>query len=500
MFGSSANFELNYLKDKNALIECMVVHGNSLWIGTNNGLYEINSRNFSASKFYTVKNSKLPSPQINFLYSDKYNVLWVGTQNGVLRIDGDDWRAYEKKSMEGIFENKEGLWLLNEEELWNIDNVDKYNRWYRANLKDGLKKGMVNDIVVDSEDRLIIASDILVRFDPYGEKIERYGKDLGLIAQKCLALEIDEDNKLWIGTEKQGLFTVGFKERERIRKSYEPMEYALVAKSPTCNGQSDGSVKLNLKGGKPPYKINWSNGAKDIKHIDGLKAGQYRVTVVDDEKDSLSHRITLIEPRKLSIDLSEMNIDEFQDGISTTLFAFDGGTPGYLLDINGISSVNPVGNLTPGDHTATVTDIMGCKASVDFTMEGETSLSKLDASSMTVGQVVRIDKLYFATDSTQVTTRALSVLNEVYEFLNANQKIVIEIGGHTNGLPPHEYCDKLSTERARNVAEHLVNRGIESGRIQYKGYGKRAPIASNDTMAGRKKNQRVEIKILSLGE
>ena len=42
-------------------------------------------------------------------------------------------------------------------------------------------------------------------------------------------------------------------------------------------------------------------------------------------------------------------------------------------------------------------------------------------------------------------------------------------------------------------------KGIEASRIQYKGYGPRKPIATNETAEGRKKNQRVEIKILSTG-
>ena len=75
---------------------------------------------------------------------------------------------------------------------------------------------------------------------------------------------------------------------------------------------------------------------------------------------------------------------------------------------------------------------------------------------------------------------------------------MVEIGGHTNGIPEHAYCDRLSTQRAKAVAEYLVRRGIKQGRLKYKGYGKRQPVATNKTPDGRKRNQRVEIKILSL--
>ena len=61
-------------------------------------------------------------------------------------------------------------------------------------------------------------------------------------------------------------------------------------------------------------------------------------------------------------------------------------------------------------------------------------------------------------------------------------------------------CDKLSNDRAKVVAEYLTDKGIPDERLTYKGYGKRRSIASNLTKEGRKKNQRVEIKILSIGK
>jgi len=90
------------------------------------------------------------------------------------------------------------------------------------------------------------------------------------------------------------------------------------------------------------------------------------------------------------------------------------------------------------------------------------------------------------------------VLDEIFDFLDSNKKVVIEIGGHTNNIPSHEYCDRLSSSRAKNVASYLYNKGISQQRIAFKGYGKREPVASNESLAGRKKNQRVEIKILSI--
>ena len=117
-----------------------------------------------------------------------------------------------------------------------------------------------------------------------------------------------------------------------------------------------------------------------------------------------------------------------------------------------------------------------------------------------VGQTFRLQKLYFKADSTNVDRQAEQTLAELVTFMRNNPGVSIEIGGHTNGIPPHEYCDRLSSERARNVASFTISKGIDRQRVEHKGYGKRKPVASDDTRAGQERNQRVEIKITQIQE
>jgi len=121
-----------------------------------------------------------------------------------------------------------------------------------------------------------------------------------------------------------------------------------------------------------------------------------------------------------------------------------------------------------------------------------------DKTSLKKNQVIRMEQLLFPADSAMFEPNSTQVLDEVYSFLNENPRVRIEVRGHTNNQPLHKFCDKLSTARAKSVRDYLVQKGISADRISYKGYGKRKPIASNATPAGRARNQRVEIKIISL--
>lgn len=127
-------------------------------------------------------------------------------------------------------------------------------------------------------------------------------------------------------------------------------------------------------------------------------------------------------------------------------------------------------------------------------------LSELDRKKLKTGQTIQIRNLYFPADSDEIKPESYKVLDEIAAFLIYNQDVVIEIGGHTATVPPDFYCDSLSKARAESVYHYLVKQGVRQGQLHYKGYGKTKPLIPDDSQsfAARRKNQRVEIKVLSL--
>ncbi len=115
-----------------------------------------------------------------------------------------------------------------------------------------------------------------------------------------------------------------------------------------------------------------------------------------------------------------------------------------------------------------------------------------------VGEIIKINRLFFPADSSNITPENYPVLDSLYNYLRVNNSLVVEVGGHTNSRPgiTDQYCDNLSTMRAKNVAEYLIGKGIASDRITFAGYGRRKPIDTNFNAEGRARNQRVELKVL----
>jgi len=190
----------------------------------------------------------------------------------------------------------------------------------------------------------------------------------------------------------------------------------------------------------------------------------------------------------IRIPCSEENIaDVFEQEEDENLQPVNTKPPVATNRTNNTSPPKPPAPLPPSSGTQEV--------------EGPKLLTELDRKKLHQGKTIRIERLYFKADSSRIEAESYPVLDEIALFLRKNTDVIIEIGGHTNTKPSSEYCNKLSTERARSVTEYLVRKGVPKGQLQYKGYGKMEPIVPNDTYSrsAQAKNQRVEIKVLSVG-
>jgi outer membrane protein OmpA-like peptidoglycan-associated protein len=103
--------------------------------------------------------------------------------------------------------------------------------------------------------------------------------------------------------------------------------------------------------------------------------------------------------------------------------------------------------------------------------------------------------LLFEFDTYSLSHPGREELRMLYEFLNQDAELRLELAGHTDGKGRAEYNKELSEKRCLVVAQYLEDLGIPSGRIQWEGYGSSRPVAPNDTEAGRSQNRRVEFLI-----
>jgi OOP family OmpA-OmpF porin len=85
---------------------------------------------------------------------------------------------------------------------------------------------------------------------------------------------------------------------------------------------------------------------------------------------------------------------------------------------------------------------------------------------------------------------------EVAATLKQDAKLRLLVEGHTDSTSADAYNLDLSQCRAQKVVAALVKRGVNTGRLQAKGFGRTKPVADNASAQGRALNRRVEVSVL----
>ena len=113
-----------------------------------------------------------------------------------------------------------------------------------------------------------------------------------------------------------------------------------------------------------------------------------------------------------------------------------------------------------------------------------------------VVEKIILNAIQFYFDSATIKPEFLPVLDEAVSILQKHSERNVVIEGYTCSIGTEAYNADLSLRRATSVKEYLVEKGIVSDRLTVKGYGEERPIADNTSIEGRKKNRRVEFKVM----
>jgi outer membrane protein OmpA-like peptidoglycan-associated protein len=112
----------------------------------------------------------------------------------------------------------------------------------------------------------------------------------------------------------------------------------------------------------------------------------------------------------------------------------------------------------------------------------------------------KASKVLFETGKAIIKTESYSLLDELATMLKKYDDTRIILEGHTDSEGDDAANMKLSKDRAKAVADYLVEKGIDKGRVFSDGFGETKPIADNKTPEGRQKNRRVDMRLTNKKE
>jgi len=132
-------------------------------------------------------------------------------------------------------------------------------------------------------------------------------------------------------------------------------------------------------------------------------------------------------------------------------------------------------------------------------LKEQTAGSGVDVTPVDNGQAILVnlpEGVTFDVGSYSLKPEFRATLDKVAESLKQYPDSLIDVYGHTDSTGSDAYNQTLSENRARTVAGYLSMQGVAPARIRSQGYGETMPVADNATDEGRRKNRRVEIKIV----
>lgn len=148
---------------------------------------------------------------------------------------------------------------------------------------------------------------------------------------------------------------------------YDAISVDISSADVACNGGMDGSATAMASGGVGGFSYEWSNGNL-TSTADGLSAGTYDVTVIDEVGCTGTSTVTINEPTAVVVSASGVNVT--CDVLGSASASASGGTGDLSFEWNTGATSTDIDGLMAGDYTVTVTDEHDCTATASVTITG----------------------------------------------------------------------------------------------------------------------------------
>lgn len=106
---------------------------------------------------------------------------------------------------------------------------------------------------------------------------------------------------------------------------------------------------------------------------------------------------------------------------------------------------------------------------------------------------VELGDILYRPGEVALRPEAQGIVQQIAALLKSDAGLKLYVVGHTDGQGEFSQNLAVSKKRASWLVKELAKQGIVSSRVRADGVGPLAPIATNQTEAGRSKNRRVEL-------
>lgn len=199
------------------IVEEILAEKNRIWVGTNNGLYVLQSQG-ETKHIIAGKNddSLISGNRVAAIYRDKSSALWIGTTSG-LNSTSDNGVSFEHYSADKVDKKHFSVSSITEDLLGNLwvgtnrsgivilSKNRKNHSWLSADNEDGLlPSNKIETLVTDNDGNIWVGhSKGISVFNPFKEKVREFNtkNTLGALKNEYVwAITQSDNNSYWVAT------------------------------------------------------------------------------------------------------------------------------------------------------------------------------------------------------------------------------------------------------------------------------------------------------------
>jgi len=215
----------------------------------------------------------------------------------------------------------------------------------------------------------------------------------------------------------------------------------------SCFESNDGSASIIVNSGIAPFTYLWNTGATTTQ-ISNLSAGDYQVTVTDNNGCSVDFNVEITQPEVITANLTFVNETCAASNASIQIVNMNGGTGNYTYSLNGNSqSTTTFENLSAGNYNIIIADENQCFISfqqtiqsIDFAQQIDISFTQpeceLDNGSITINGI----------DFTGFNPKVS---------INGNQYVDLTFPFYHNNLPDNVYQISITDDNQCELTESV---------------------------------------------
>jgi len=148
-------------------------------------------------------------------------------------------------------------------------------------------------------------------------------------------------------------------------------------------GNSNGSINITVTGGTSPYNFSWNTGDSS-EDITGLAAGEYEITLTDDNGCSITQLFTVGNNTGTLTETAGTINENCGNGFGIINMTLTGGASPFTYNWSNGATSEDLNGLSAGTYTCTITDNVGCQlVSSDYVITNSTGSLALNAINIT---------------------------------------------------------------------------------------------------------------------